>query len=184
MITGLSRLTWARMHERKWKLTLIALCVALASCQEKPVTSEKQTKAEGSPSTLSKPLQGHLVHMATMLVVANISESVAFYRDKLGFDVREQEPHIALLARESMLLYLVPESPPTPDKPAVTLGATNTRERTSVNLVFRVDDCRAAYTELTARGLQFLSPPQQPSWGGWRVFARDPDGYLIEVEEP
>ncbi len=148
------------------------------------MTTEAPKKAEGSLSTSSKPMHGHLVHMATMLVVADISASVAFYRDKLGFDVREHEPHIALLTRESMLLYLVPESPPTPDKPAVTLGATNTRERTSVNLVFRVDDCRAAYAELTARGVQFLTPPQQPSWGGWRVFARDPDGYLIEVEEP
>ncbi len=172
------------MREKKWKLILIALGAVLASCQEKPMTTETPKKAQGSLSTSGKPLQGHLVHMATMLVVADINDSVAFYRDKLGFDVREHEPHIALLTRESMLLYLVPESPPTPDKPAVTLGATNTRERTSVNLVFRVDDCRAAYAELTARGLQFLTPPQQPSWGGWRVFARDPDGYLIEVEEP
>ncbi len=119
------------MREKKWKLTLIALAAMLASCQDAPVTSEKETKAEGSMITSSKSLQGHLVHMATMLVVADINDSVAFYRGKLGFDVREQEPHIALLARESMLLYLIPESPPTPDKPAVTLGATNTRERTS-----------------------------------------------------
>ena len=119
-----------------------------------------------------------------MLVVTDIGESVAFYRDKLGFDVREQEAHIALLARDSMLLYLIPESPPTPDKPSVTLGITNTREQTSVNLVFRVNDCRAAYAEMSANGVQFLTPPQQPSWGGWRVFARDPNGYLIEIEEP
>ncbi|MBA3833478.1 MAG: hypothetical protein H0X34_16610 [Chthoniobacterales bacterium] len=39
-------------------------------------------------------------------------------------------------------------------------------------------DCRAAYAELTARGVPCPPSPQQPSWGGWRVFARDPDGYL------
>ena len=119
-----------------------------------------------------------------MLVVTNLEEAAAFYRDKFGFDVREQEAHIALLAREPMLLYLIPESPPTPDKPSITLGSTNTPTRTSVNLVFRVKDCRAAVAELSANGVRFLTPPQQPAWGGWRCFARDPNGYLIEIEEP
>ncbi len=115
------------MHERKRKLLFIALGAALASCQDEPVTAEKETKAEGSLRTSSKPLQEHLVQMATMLVVADINDSVAFYRDKLGFDVREQEPHVALLAREAMLLYLIPESPPTPDKPDVTLAQRTRR---------------------------------------------------------
>jgi len=135
-------------------------------------------------NSLRKPLHGQLVHTATMLVVADIDESITFYQDRLGFDVREQDRHIALLALDSMLLYLIIESPPTPDKPSVTLGMTNTSERTSVNLVFRVNDCRATYKELSANGVPFLAQPQQPSWGGWRCFAHDPNGYLIEFEEP
>ena len=135
-------------------------------------------------SASTHPFSKYLVHTATMLVVTNLEESVAFYRDKFGFDVREQEAHIALLACEPMLLYLIPESPPTPDKPSVTLGSTNTPTRTSVNLVFRVKDCRATFAELSANHVQFLTPPQQPTWGGWRCFTRDPNDYLIEIEEP
>jgi catechol 2,3-dioxygenase-like lactoylglutathione lyase family enzyme len=30
----------------------------------------------------------------------------------------------------------------------------------------------------------FFSEPQAPPWGGLRCFARDPDGYLIEIEQP
>ncbi len=172
------------MNQQNLKLSFVVLVTVLAACQPESANPKKQRKAENLVSTSGKPLSGRLVHTATMLVVANIGESVDFYRDKLGFDVREQDAQIALLAREPMLLYLVTESLPTPDKPSVTLGITNTRERTPVNLVFRVDDCRAAYTEMSANGVQFLTPPQQPSWGGWRVFARDPDGYLIEIEEP
>ena len=130
-----------------------------------------------------QPLANRLIHAATMLVVADVSASIAFYRERLGFAVREQGADIALLSLGSMLLYVIPESPPTDDKPALTLGSTNTPGRTSVNLVFRVDDCRAAYVELAGKGLQFLTPPQQPPWGGWRCFAQDPDGYLIEIEE-
>jgi catechol 2,3-dioxygenase-like lactoylglutathione lyase family enzyme len=124
------------------------------------------------------------LHVATMLVVADLDRSVAFYRDRLGFAVREQHADLALFALGPMLLYLVTHSPPTPDKPGVTLTCTNANDRTAVNLVFRVADCRAAHAELARRGVAFLAPPQSPPWGGWRCFARDPDGYLLEVEQP
>ena len=124
------------------------------------------------------------VHVATMLAVTDLGLSTAFYRDLLGFTVREEQEGIVLLALGPMLLYLVSPSPPTPDKPGVTLACTNRPDQTGVNLVFRVPDCQAAYHELSQRGLAFLSPPQAPPWGGWRCFARDPDGYLLEIEQP
>jgi catechol 2,3-dioxygenase-like lactoylglutathione lyase family enzyme len=122
--------------------------------------------------------------VATMLVVADLDRSAAFYRDRLDFELREEHPGLVLLTLGPMLLYLVEPSEPTSDKPGVALAVTNAPDRASVNLVFRVADCRAAHTELARRGVAFLSPPQQPPWGGWRCFARDPDGYLIEIEEP
>jgi catechol 2,3-dioxygenase-like lactoylglutathione lyase family enzyme len=125
-----------------------------------------------------------LIHTATMLVVDDLDRSVAYYRDRFGFVVREHESSIALLAFGSMQLYLITESSPTADKPSVTLSNTNTVDRTGVNLVFRVSDCQAVYEDLQQRGVEFLTPPQFPSWGGWRCFARDPDGYLIEIEQP
>ncbi|GEM_PF-653000 len=166
------------------KFRLFAFVILFAGCQSNVDNQANQQEVNNLMISPDNSFDHQLVHTATMLVVTDITESVAFYRDKLGFAVREHEPHIALLAGGSMLLYLIPESPPTPDKPSVTLGKTNTAERTSVNLVFRVKDCRAAYAELSGRGVQFLTAPQQPQWGGWRVFARDPDGYLIEIEEP
>lgn len=132
------------------------------------------------------PLDKHIVHVSTMLAVSDIRRSVAYYREKFGFAPRDEYDmaHIALLERGNLLLYLVSESPPTADKPTVTLIAPDTPDRTPIALVFRVDDCRAVYAELSALGVEFLSPPMQPEWGGWRCFARDPDGYLIEIEEP
>jgi catechol 2,3-dioxygenase-like lactoylglutathione lyase family enzyme len=124
------------------------------------------------------------LHVATMLVVTDLDRSTAFCRDQLGFEVPERHPGVILLASGPMLLYLATHSEPTPDKPGVTLTCINGRDRTSVNLVFRVADCRAAHDELTRRGVTILTAPQQPPWGGWRCFARDPDGYLIEIERP
>lgn len=43
---------------------------------------------------------------------------------------------------------------------------------------------RATHEALAKLGLKFLAPPQQPAWGSWRCFVQDPDGYLIEIEQP
>lgn len=50
--------------------------------------------------------------------------------------------------------------------------------------MLEVDDVEAAYRDLSDRGVEFLTPPQRPPWGGLRCFVRDPDGYLVEVEQP
>jgi catechol 2,3-dioxygenase-like lactoylglutathione lyase family enzyme len=120
---------------------------------------------------------------ATMLCVRDLDGSTAFYRDRLGFDLVHAEPHVALLRRGPGVLYLFTESPPTDDKPTVHLAPPVDRARPSVVLVLIVEDCRAAYAELNGRGVEFLTPPKQPPWGGWRCFALDPDGYVIEVED-
>ena len=129
------------------------------------------------------PLKKYILGIVTMLAVNDLEKSVAFYRDMLGFEVREQSAHIAGLTNGAMKLDLFTKSPPTPDKPTVTLENLNEPGRTSVIIDILVDDCHAAYETLVAQGVSFLSPPYEPPWGGWRCFAVDPDGYLIELEE-
>lgn len=120
-----------------------------------------------------------LVSLATMLCVSDVERSTCWYRDKLGFDVVTQEPDIALLRIDSGLVYLFAESEPTDDKPSVHLAP----QPGGVILVLTVEDCREAHEELRVRGVEFLTPPTSPPWGGRRCFAHDPDGYLIEIED-
>jgi catechol 2,3-dioxygenase-like lactoylglutathione lyase family enzyme len=54
----------------------------------------------------------------------------------------------------------------------------------NVVLVLEVVDCMSAYRELRAEGVEFLAEPYSPPWGGHRCFAIDPDGYLVELEQP
>jgi catechol 2,3-dioxygenase-like lactoylglutathione lyase family enzyme len=124
------------------------------------------------------------VQLATMLCVRDLERSLAYYRDLLGFEVLESEEHVALLSLDGGLLYLFLESPPTADKPGVHLSPPDPSVNGSVILVLRVPDCRSTYDELRGRGVEFLTPPTEPPWGGWRCFAHDPDGFLVEVEEP
>ena len=129
------------------------------------------------------PLHKHILAVVTMLVVGDLDKSVAFYRDKLGFEVLEQSTNIAGLTNGLMNLDLFTHSPPTPDKPTITLENRNEPGRTSVIIDILVDDCQAAYEALLALGVEFMTPPHEPPWGGWRCFAYDPDGYLIKLEE-
>lgn len=131
----------------------------------------------------SDVLDGQLTHFSTMIVVGDLDRSERFYSRHFGFSKAQHLPHLRLLSRDGVSLYLVTESPPTGDKPGVTLAPPADARRPSVNLIFHVKDVRTTCRALMAGGLEFLEPPHQPTWGGWRVFAQDPDGYLIEIEK-
>jgi catechol 2,3-dioxygenase-like lactoylglutathione lyase family enzyme len=120
-----------------------------------------------------------LISLSTMLCVGDVERSTAWYRDKLGFEVLKQEPELALLRIDSGFVYLFAESAPTEEKPSEHLVP----KPGGVILVLTVEDCREAYEELKQRGVEFLTPPKSPPWGGRRCFAYDPDGYLVEIED-
>jgi predicted enzyme related to lactoylglutathione lyase len=45
-------------------------------------------------------------------------------------------------------------------------------------LYFQVDDVEAKFRELSAKGVQFVHPPQKVDWG-YGAELRDPTGYAI-----
>jgi len=77
---------------------------------------------------------------------------------------------------------LVTSGGPTQDKPDVHLAAPEQPNRTARSTIFRVDDCRTAYAELSAKGAEFLSDPVDHGYE-IRAFFRDPDGHLFEISE-
>ena len=64
------------------------------------------------------------------------------------------------------------------------MSAPADRSRADVVLVLEVEDAAAVHTDLAAAGVQFLAEPYSPPWGGSRFFCVDPDGYLVEIEQP
>jgi catechol 2,3-dioxygenase-like lactoylglutathione lyase family enzyme len=118
-----------------------------------------------------------------ILVVSDIDQSVAWYRDVLGADLdREYAGTSAVFRFNGSWLLLVTEGDPTDDKPAVSFRPPKDPNRVSHSFTIRVDDCRAAYDTLVGRGAEFLTPPYD--WGPEiRCFFRDPDGHLFEISE-
>lgn len=120
-----------------------------------------------------------------ILAVADVGRSLAFYRDSLGFavDATFDDPPYAILSLAGTRLSLAEQGHRPPDHDVV-LHAPADPSRPAAMLVLEVADALAAYAALEAAGADFVAPVYSPPWGGHRFFTRDPDGYLVELEEP
>jgi catechol 2,3-dioxygenase-like lactoylglutathione lyase family enzyme len=127
-----------------------------------------------------------VARVGTIIAVAEIGRSLAFYRDRLGFAVEAEydDPPYATLELARARLSLAEQGHAAEDRPGVTMLAPDDPSRLPAILVLEVDDCRGMYERLRQEGVEFLAEPYSPPWGGSRCFARDPDGYLVELEQP
>jgi catechol 2,3-dioxygenase-like lactoylglutathione lyase family enzyme len=120
-----------------------------------------------------------------ILAVDAVDRARAFY-EQLGFatEATYDDPPYATLSLAGARLSLAEQGHAAEDRPGVALEAPADRSRMNAVLVLEVESCMSAYNDLRDRGVQFLAEPYSPPWGGHRCFAIDPDGYLVELEEP
>ena len=138
----------------------------------------------------------------TGFTVADLERSLAFYRDVLGLElVRRQRGtadylgtitgfagvtlEVALLRPPEggslleLLQYVSHPAPPTPRE---------TNRPGNAHLCFRVDDIDAACAHLRRHGTTLVSEATEITAGvhkgGFAVYARDPDGFTVELYQP
>ena len=112
-----------------------------------------------------------------LLSVADITQSIAFYRDQLGFSVisdakNNDNVFWCRLKRGGASIML--QQAEAEDGPADSNGR-------GVVFYFVCDDVDALYADLTKRGLD-LNPPTTAYYGMRQVFVPEPDGYSICFE--
>jgi len=126
----------------------------------------------------------HLKKLTPNLIVADVSRSIAFYRDVLGFKlaqtVPDSEPFVfAIVTSQSVEIFLNAPGPAQEEYPAFKnrpIGGTLT-------LFMEVENVRASYEELKDR-VQVVMP-LETKWYGVTEFAfLDPDGYVITFAQP
>jgi catechol 2,3-dioxygenase-like lactoylglutathione lyase family enzyme len=126
---------------------------------------------------LPAPDEGIL--LTHFIVSDDVERSRRFYTEVLGGEtVREGEPSFVQLANSWIIINV--GGGPTEDKPTVILETPPDPNRTSSFLNIRVADIASVYDEWSARGAEFLTPPQDRG-AEIRCYIRDPDGHLIEV---
>ena len=130
-------------------------------------------------TTQSAPIAALKFVATNTLIVRDIQQSVAFYRDILGATVlREGEP--TLLRLGNIWLTINRGGGPTDDKPEVIASAPRDAYILSNFLNLRVSDIHRFYDLWLSRGAQFITEPKVHATE-LRCYMRDPDGYLIEV---
>jgi catechol 2,3-dioxygenase-like lactoylglutathione lyase family enzyme len=127
-----------------------------------------------------------VTRIGTILAVADVARSSAFYRDHFGFIVEAtyDDPPYATLIRNGVRLSFAEQGHSAEDRPGVAMVAPEDRSRLPVVLVLEVTDAAAVHEALVAEGVAILAEPFAPPWGGLRFFVVDPDGFLVEIEQP
>lgn len=102
-------------------------------------------------------------------------ESLAFYRDKVGFPLYYESEDQGWAQFDLGGTYLGLERC-TPDDPEAQelVGRF-------VGTSIMVDDIDQTYNELSANGVEFVGPPEKQPWGGALAHFRDPDGNVITL---
>jgi catechol 2,3-dioxygenase-like lactoylglutathione lyase family enzyme len=152
---------------------------------------------QAAPASPAGPLQPRLVAIS----VADLAESVSWYRDILGFEILQQSSFpanklsLAILQRDGFRIELVDHQDSVPphkvvpalDNPALIQGFGK--------LAFQVEDLDAWSAELKAKGVRFqLEPRENPETGtksfivldnsgNWLQFTTEPPGRGPEEQE-
>jgi predicted enzyme related to lactoylglutathione lyase len=120
--------------------------------------------------------------------VLNQDDALEFYTKKLGFEVRTDATAGAFRwltvgpkGQPEMEVVLMPIQPsPMMDEAACELARQLLQKGVLGGGVFDTDDCQKTYAELSARGVQFMGPPQQRPYGIEAVF-RDNSGNFFSL---
>ena len=115
-------------------------------------------------------------YLHTMVRIADIDESLAFYRDKLGLkEVRRIESQQGRFT----LIFLAADENPEAQVELTYKGATEvyTGGRSFGHLAYSVKDIYATCQQLVDKGVTINRPPRD----GRMAFVKSPDGISIEL---
>jgi len=122
------------------------------------------------------------------LLVKDQEEALAWYTEKLGFEIRANDPFpnnpeyrwitIAPPGQTEVEFLLQPPEWGTEGDPESRAGMVGK----TPGFVLQSTDCHKDYETLTAKGVQFISPPEDLPWGVSALFA-DLYGYVHNLLE-
>jgi len=119
------------------------------------------------------------------LAVESVEKSVDFYRSSFGFSVEQRfdDPPYATVSLGPLRLSVAEVGYEIPDLAGTRMTVGAGPRTSAAMVVLEVDDARRVWDDLRRAGVETLSDPWEPPWGGCRFFVADPDGYLVEVEQ-
>ena len=121
-------------------------------------------------------------HISPFFVVSNVERTIAFYRDKLGFETRwkqpEHNPFSAIIGRQGVQIFIKSEGGISP------LPNPKRHPHLRWDAFVYASDPDALAAEVSAQGATFSVPLKDTSDGLRGFEISDPDGYVIFFGRP
>jgi catechol 2,3-dioxygenase-like lactoylglutathione lyase family enzyme len=129
----------------------------------------------------------------TQVWVRDQDEALAFWTEKLGFELREDVTlpelgnfrwlSVGIPGQDDVAIVLMAiPGPPVFEEETRAQIQSLLAKGASGGLFFAVDDCRTSYEELKARGVEFTQEPTEQPYGIDAGF-RDPSGNHFRMAE-
>ncbi len=130
---------------------------------------------------------------AAQLLVHDQDEALAFYTEKLGMEVRVDATRpdmdnfrwltVGPVGQPELQIVLMAiPGPPVLDEESMEQLQNLMAKGATGALYLETDDCQATYEELTARGVEFVQPPEERPYGVDSGL-RDPSGNYIKLSQ-
>lgn len=125
--------------------------------------------------------------------VKDYDKALEFYTQKLGFEVRmdvkmdggfrwltvspKGQPDLEIVLYEPKATGMMDETTASQIRALLELGALGAG-------AFDTDDCRKTYEELKSKGVEFVSPPQEQSYGIEAIFKDNSGNWFSLTQHP
>jgi catechol 2,3-dioxygenase-like lactoylglutathione lyase family enzyme len=118
-----------------------------------------------------------LRYIAPVLRVADLGRSLAYYRDRLGFDLEfNYEGFYASVIRDGCRVHLNCSAPPARDQKAFEAAE-------HLDACFGVEDAETLAKAFASSGADFSVKLRSMPYGT-EFYVRDPDGYILGFIQP
>lgn len=126
---------------------------------------------------------GNLAGISPCFIVANLATSIAYYGDRMGFEVEHQgpadDPFFAIVRRDGARIMLKAISPQVHPQP------NHTRHQWArLDAYVYTVDPDTLFNEFSKRGVSFVTELSFVDDGLWGFEVADADGYVIAFARP
>jgi predicted enzyme related to lactoylglutathione lyase len=109
--------------------------------------------------------------------VADQNRALDFYTEKLGFTIITDQPFDE---KQRWIELRVPKAETR--VVLFTMEGDEKRVGSIMPMAFACEDVEQSYKEMSARGVEFMGPPQKQHWGSYAMF-KDSEGNRFVLSE-
>jgi catechol 2,3-dioxygenase-like lactoylglutathione lyase family enzyme len=114
--------------------------------------------------------------MSPQLLVTDLSSSIIFYTEKLGFELEfRYEDFYAGIIKDDCSIHLKCGNPSTEER-------KNKRENNDLDIVFSVENVEGLYDQFVKKSIDIVQPLCERPYGK-EFYIADPDGYIFAFLE-